>query len=241
MRLSNLPIQLNNAELELDALLAPHGSRQPETLSHALDVCRHCRIIAIAELMLSGRAERFHRLLIQSATHYLAFLQQPGRRLSGRIEPLCDAIVSGEMELAQSLARTWGTDWAADEEYEEDHLHAMLLTRHLAGVPIDRDESLLLARFRGLESDRPEPRIGLWSGLLTQDVAAFESSLEDMLAQYERNQSRAVRGGQLSEAEQLTTARLNIEGLAFIYLGRRRGFTLQADYLLAPSLAQAAP
>lgn len=237
--MSQLVIHSTNAEVELEDLLTEVQPPAVQTQAHALAVCRACRVIGVAGLFMTGRTERFQSMLKNSAMHYLAFLQQPLPRLTSLVAPIHDAIVADQLDLARAMSQHLGVGWRADEEYEEDHLHAMLLTQHLAGTPTDTGEVKLLTRFRALTADQSDLRRNLWEALQDDDADAFDAVLEEFVQAYDRDSRRKMARNNLAPDECDTLAKLNIEGLAMLRLGRLRGFTLQSEYLLAPSLAQA--
>lgn len=238
MQQSHLPIHVVNAELELEELLAATGGGEHATQQQVLAVSRACRVVGVGELFMRGKADRFAASLRLSAEHALLALTQGGPWLTSRIAPLLDAVACGALDLARRMAVAWGTAWVSPDEYEEDHLHAMLLTQYLTGVPAEPGPEAMLDRWQGLVADEPDRRAALWAGLLHKDASAFEPALEDFLGHEEQRLLRLSARSALPPDEQLTTARLSVEGLAFIALGRKEGFALQPDYLMAPSLAQ---
>lgn len=238
MQQSHLPIHVANAELELEELLEATGGGVHATQQQVLAVSRACRVVGIGELFMRGAAERFEAALRQSAEHALRALGSGRPWLSSHIEPLLDALACGALDLARRMAAAWGTTWVTPDEYEEDHLHAMMLKHHLASVPAQASSEAMLVRWKSLVSDEPDRRIALWQELLNGDAVTFDPALEEFLGHEERRLLKLASHSALPPDEQLTSARLSVEGLAFIAIARRQGFALQPDYLLAPSLAQ---
>ena len=235
MAASHLDIHLSNAEFELDEMYS-RKTPKTQTQTQALHVCELHRIAAIANLLPTGNPNRFLEHLRKSGLRYRQFLESGAARLTSCIAPIFDSMACADFETALGCALALGSAWQAGREYEEDHVYAMFVGAVLRG-----DEAVAakhLVRFEALSADFADVRCSLCTAYLSTDEPAFDAALERFADAYRKSQQRLMEEDVLSPVEFDTMGRINIEALAWIQLGLRRGFALQSEYLLAPSIAR---
>src|SRR5215467_12024953 len=174
----------------------------------ALNLSERFRTLAILVLLVKGSSDGFHHHLIRSGRcriTYLERLQSMGidgdhHQASGRYQPLLDAIASGELRIAESIAALSPLVWHEQREYEDDYCYAQALHTFLGTQPENRLPALF-ERFAGSLEAEPDPRLAVCEALAERDSDAFASAFTDLLEQRSVAIAEEKRRGRLEEPQ----------------------------------------
>lgn len=239
MPASDLGIYLSNAQLELQEQL-PSVVARKASLADTLNACRNCRLVAIAYLLLTGRAREFHHNLYKSGRAFLHFLryEEDDKKCTSRAGPFFDAIASGDLDCAKAIALASRITWNPQEEYEEDFFYIAFLVSYFF-LPDGKNRSKSFFQpYVKLAQAQPDIRADICIAFTEKDSAKFEASLELFLSDHQARHQRLQLAGAIPPEEMATEAKISVEGLALIRLAEMSGFSLQAEYLLAPSICR---
>ncbi|HKE46331.1 MAG TPA: Imm49 family immunity protein [Steroidobacteraceae bacterium] len=204
------------------------------------------RALAIIVLLTTGNSDAFFHGLIRSAMlrhRFLARAQQEGMTdhhhfVSGRYEPLLDAIAASADALARSIAALAPSEMRPGHEYEDDYCYAQILKRLINDEPGQQEYLALLDRMGpAMDAERPA-RLPVCRALALQDQSAFDESFEGLLSQRASEITADIEGGQVDEAPTVALRQVYVEGLALLKLAERRGLRTLAEYRYCPSSAR---
>ena len=182
------------------------------------------------------RAARARRLYLRRLAD--ANIDRAHHRVSGRYEPLLDAIAASDMTLVGEIERLSPADFRPPDEYEDDYCYAQLLQRLCRDRVPEADLELLLERFdRYLDGDI-NPRLPVCRALVERNEDRFAEAFDELLATFGKTIQRNVDRGQLEDVHVLAQRQVSIEGLAILRLADRRGIPTEREYLYCPSLAR---
>lgn len=214
----------------------------------SMELAGKLRALAIITLLVKGDIDRFYYTLIRSGNVREIYLQrlsengieQDHHRVSGRYEPLLDAIAAGDLALARRIVDISPADWQKGHEYEDDYCYAQILHRLIQETPPEQEILPLLEQFEAYLEGESSARLDLCRGLVDQNQNAFDEAFDDLLSEQEANISADKQRGQLEEASVIAQRHVFIEGLAILRLAEMRGLTTQTEYRYCPSLARVA-
>jgi len=225
------------------------GSCEVHELGRAsVELCGKLRALAIMGLLTTGDPQKFLHNLVRSGRvreTYLHRLKQAGRTedhhlASGRVDPLLDAIASGDHELAHRIAWASPRNFEPKREYEDDFCFAQVLHRLVHGVQAASVYQPFLERFEAALQGQDSPRLEVLRALITRDQAGFDRAFEQ-LVQARQDGIDADKARCQHETPQVVAERLVfIEGLALLRLAGDVGLKTQREYLFCPANARVA-
>lgn len=212
----------------------------------SLQLSSKFRAIAIMLLLAKVDVDRFNHNLIRSARARLSYLErlhehkviEDHHQVSGRIDPVLDAIVAREFKLVEKIFQLLPSTWQPPREYEDDFCYAQLIAELVKPSPVKQRVEALLEQYEQYLAGDACPRLDLCRALYEGDQLAFDGSFESLLAQRELAIEADKARGQLEEPEVLALRAIYIEGLAMLRLAEARGLTIQHEYLFCPSIAR---
>lgn len=226
------------AALDENILLLASLMDGTATAHHADLVCKNYRLAAIGKLFLTGRRQPFQRRLHQSAgawAHYLSTAPSTTKRNS-RSAPFLDALATGAMPLAHTIAERSSRTWAQGEEYEEDFLfHEFLMQLACFNAPTARCNALL-DRYALCLNDTEDVRLDVCRSLLHAEAKKFDAALRRLLVERETRLDRIARNRSIPTLELSTVWHLSVEGLALVQVARRHNLAVADDLLHVPAL-----
>ncbi|RYZ17688.1 MAG: hypothetical protein EOO70_01205 [Myxococcaceae bacterium] len=239
----------NSAFCLREALGAIEHQAPSEVTGHAyFDAAWRYRRMAVCELLLEGRQDRFAGFLYKSALlqqhlQHLASTRQGIQvaHLSCSLSEVpVNALVVGCLEHAEATARGMLDRHVPDVEYEDDFLLFRIMGALLlkARGAQDADLPRLLKRWSTVLQNEEGPYLDVCRALSSQDEPgfsqAFESLVEDRVRQCER-----VRRERGAEGEPyLSEAFVFMKGLALLRLAELLGMRTLAEYPLIPRFAR---
>ncbi|MBS1816324.1 MAG: immunity 49 family protein [Acidobacteria bacterium] len=221
------------------------GSPIEQVGSLSLEVSSKLRTLAILALLGKGstdgfvhsctRAARVRRMYLSRLT--AAGIEHTHHRVSGRYEPLLDAIAAGDLPLVSDIEALSPGDFRPPHEYEDDYCYAQILFR-LCRETVPEDEfPPLLARFEAFAADA-NPRLAVCQALVERSERGFDEAFDVFLTDVEVRIQKKIANGQLEDVYVLAQRHVSIEGLALLRLATMRGIRTEAEYLFCPSLAR---
>jgi hypothetical protein len=212
----------------------------------SLEVSYKLRTLAILALLGKASTDGFVHSCTRAARARRLYLRRLARagvdrahhRVSGRYEPLLDAVAAGDMRLVGEIAQLSPADFRPPDEYEDDYCYAQIVQR-LCDDPVPELElEPLLERFeRYLDGDE-NPRLAVCTALVRKHSAAFAEAFDAYLADFEERIKKNIAKGQLEDVHVLAQRHVSVEGLAMLRLAERRGVRTAREYSYCPSLAR---
>jgi len=209
-------------------------------LRDMLEFCRHCRIKGIASLLLTGASEGFVRELSNSGHAFLHHLTRTGDegKATSRGMPFFDALAALDLECARNIARTSRMTWNPDREYEDDFLYVhFLMKRFFLDAPQTECDTVL-TRWVGLLAGEADVKLELCESLSSGEGEDFHDALCRWLADEADRYTELMNSDAISPEVAATEGCVSVEGLALLRLAESKGFKLEEDYLMIPSLAR---
>jgi hypothetical protein len=205
------------------------------------------RRLAICEMLLEARTDRFYAYLHKSALARLHFLQQvtaghaalPITTCASFNSSFIDGVVAGQFSLALELARLTPDRHQPSCEYEEDFLlHRFLhkLTLNLQGGEA-HELAGLLERWEVVIEGNADPYLDICRALLARDAERFDPALLEAIAE-RRREFEARRSDLRPDDVRLTEGVLFMNGLALLRLAELSGMLTQREYPTIPRLAR---
>ena len=219
----------------------------PEELgSLGLKLSRRFRSLGIIVLLAKADSDRFYHNLMRSGRVRLTYLQrlhdagvnQAHHRVSGRIDPLLDAIASGDLELARRIAALLPGGIYEGHEYEDDYCYAQVLHRMIQETPALEQCPPFLERFEAYLEGEPNARLPICEALVAEDQDAFDEAFEAFLDEWEEKIAAAKERGQMEDPEIVAQRLVSVEGLAILRLAERSSLRTASEYRFCPSLAR---
>jgi hypothetical protein len=212
---------------------------QLSTCFQALGICHLLEFADTGEfrenLVRSGHSRRY--FLRKSREQGNLFDRHLGL---SRTEAFLDAIASGQLSLAQDIARLSVTAWDADAEYEDDFCYYFFLQSLVAAAEEFPHGTLAatLVRFeRALEGQR-SARLEVCRALLSGDGGKFLEHFGELVrATRDSNENKRQA---LESHEFLLWPRsfVSIEGLSLLRIAELRGIRTTDEWPLCPPLAR---
>lgn len=205
------------------------------------------RRLAICELLIEARSDRFAAFLGKSAQtrrHFLRLVAQgqsadPEFICASRNFPFVDALAAGQLELAVELARLSPDRYAQGSEHEDDFLLHRFLQRFTLSL-CAREAfgfSSMLQRWQQVIGWTFDPYMRACQALLDKDVAELNEGLRD--AASERNKSFEEEKKQpVPQDKRLTEGFIFMNGLAFLRLAELQNMPVQREYPTIPKFAR---
>jgi len=206
------------------------------------------RMIAISYLLTQVDMRAFQQHLRQSAETRQRLLLLPGRhqtppgrfQSTGNVDPLFDAIVAGEEELALEMAHQSPETWQEGYEFEDDFYYGRFLHLLLQGGVDSIPARAVLAQWRNAFGQDDPPRLQICEALVSLDDARFEGGFQALLqlreAQFRAKEKESVF---LRDPDRYWTERvICIEGLALIRLATRFGISPPPEYPCVPAIVR---
>lgn len=237
-----LPVIRSNAEFDVSDMTAGvQGGKI--NLRQMLAYCQAHRIAGIATLFLEANADGLFAHLNMSGWAFVHFLKTTGdaNKATGFALPLFDAIASADWTCAQNIAAHSRTTWNAQEEYEDDFLHARFLMMNFFSNVAPEESQRVLARYETVLAGGQDIRLLMDRALLAKDGAMFSEAFEEFLANEQTRYASLLRKDAIAQEIAVTEAKLSVEGLALARLAEKVGFVLQKNYALLPSLVRKPP
>jgi hypothetical protein len=234
--LSHLPLAAKHAFLELERLL-PSLEDGSAGQDRVLYFCTCCRRLAASSLFLTGLPDGFVGALAKSGRAFQAFLERTNdaAKLTSKSAPLLDALAAADWSAARSIAAASRTTWNEGAEYPEDfHRYRVLM----ALVAADADLGSRLEAWADVHDG--DPRLALCTALANREQADFDEALAGLVTAEEESSTARFLADKLDPDTAVTTARVSVEGVAFVRLAVRLGLSAPADLPLVPSNAFAA-
>jgi hypothetical protein len=212
----------------------------------SLEVSRKLRTLAIVTLLVKAETDFFYHDLIRSGLAretYLRRVDDAGRlddyhRVSGRYDPLLDAVAAGDIALARRVAALSPVEFAAGREYEDDFCWAQLLHRLCDPAVTNDDLVPIMTRFDAWLDGRPSTRLAVARSLGARDQAGFDDAFEALLAERDVAIEEDKARGRLEEPHVVAARHVYVEGLALLRLAGMRGLVTAAEYRSCPALAR---
>jgi hypothetical protein len=204
------------------------------------------RVLAIAHLLVRGEPDSYYHNLIRSGRARLTYLQKlaaAGRRddhhqVSGRFDPLLDAIAAGDLSLAREIAALSPEEWCEGREYEDDYCYARFLHEVLQPEPSAARMRAALERWERWLETASSPRFEVARALEDAGQEPFDEAFDWLLdARAEELEANRERG-QLETPEVEAERRIFVEGLAILRLAELRGLATEKEYRFCPALAR---
>jgi hypothetical protein len=240
----------SNSAFCLREALALIEQQAPEEVSGRayFDAAWRYRRMAVCELLLEGRQDRFFGFLCKSALlqqhlQQLASVRQGIQAVhlsSSLSEVPVNALVSGCLELAETTARGMPGRHVPDVEYEDDFLFyrssGALLLQVRGGQDVDLQR--LLERWSTVLQGGEDLYLDVCRALATRDESNFSRAFEALVEERVR-QCEHFRRQKGAEGEQyLSEAFVFMKGLALLRLAELLGMRTQAEYPLIPRFAR---
>jgi hypothetical protein len=182
------------------------------------------------------RAARARRLYLRRLAE--AAIEHSHHRVSGRYEPLLDAVAAGDMPLVADIERLTPADFRPPDEYEDDYCYAQIVQRLCRETVPEEELPPLLERFRRYLDGDDNPRLPVCEALVARDERQFAEAFDDFLTGFEARIQKDIARGQLEDVHVLAQRHVSVEGLAILRLATRRGIPTEREYLYCPSLAR---
>ncbi|WNG57647.1 hypothetical protein F0U59_24965 [Archangium gephyra] len=245
-------LRSNSAFLLKEALTFIERKAPEEATGYAyFDAAWRYRRMAICELLLEGRSDRFFALLCKSA-QIQQHLQRLARERTG-VEPihLCasmsqmpvNALVSGFLDLAEAMAQCMPEHPLSGVEYEDDFLfyrfQGVLLLRIRGATELALPP--LLDRWTEVVSGGEDPYLDVCRALAAQDGVVFGQAF-DALVEHRLEQCARIRRTSGPDDEQyLAEAFVFMKGLALLRLADLLGMKTRSEYPLIPRFIRFPP
>jgi hypothetical protein len=233
-----LPLVEKTSGLYIEEML-PSALSRKLTHSQVAGFCTLFRRIGIARLFMTGLPEELFGELSRSGRALLYFLEgaSDDAKVTSKSQPFFDAVACGDAEAAQAIARQSRSTWNTGREYEDDFLYVhFLMSRFLEA---DRTaQTALLDRWAQVLQGGEDLRLPLCRALLAPDQRLFDSSLEVLVNDRERDNQRRIRNEELHPDDAPTTAKLWVELLALLRFADQAGLLTPEHLSLAPSVAR---
>nr|WP_225937322.1 Imm49 family immunity protein [Myxococcus sp. RHSTA-1-4] len=196
--------------------------------------------MGIGHLFLTGLPDGFFGELSRSARAFLAFLQRKDdtARVTSQSEPFFDAVVCGDAEAEQGIARHSRASWHEGEEYEDDFLYFRFLMERFTLQSAGAACEALLERHAAVLGDRGDPRLDVCRALLAGDAGLFEEGFDRFLDARTLMMRKKLEAERVHPDDASTTAHLSVEVLALLCFAERAGLTPDAHLSLAPSVVR---
>jgi hypothetical protein len=212
----------------------------------SMDLSAKFRALGIMVLLTQGESDLFYHHLIRSASARELYLRRlrderiadDHHRVSGRYEPLLDAIASGERTLGAKIVELSPTEFQEGREYEDDYCYAQILHRFVQQPPADAELPPLLDRFETYLAGEPNARFEVCRALAARDQEAFDEAFEGLLMEHEERIEKDKERGQLEEPQVAAERQVFVEGLALHRIAEDRGLTTQPEYRFCPSMGR---
>lgn len=213
------------------------------------DAAWRYRRMAVCELLLEGRQDRFFGFLCKSALVQQHLQQLAAARQGIQVVHLgaslsevpVTALVSGCLELAEATTRGMPGRHVPDVEYEDDFLFYRSLGALLLQARGGQDLDLLprlLERWSTVLQGGEDLYLDVCRALATRDEAGFSRAFEALVEERAR-QCEGFRREKGAEGEQyLSEAFVFMKGLALLRLAELLGMRTQAEYPLLPRFAR---
>jgi hypothetical protein len=242
----------NSAFLLREALdLVERRSSEEATGYAYFDAAWRYRRMAICELLLEGRRDRFFGLLYKSAQLQLHVQQLAMER--GGIEPihLCasmtqmpvNALVTGCLEMAEATARSMPEGPLVGVEYEDDFLFYRCLgalLMHFRGATSVALQPLL-ARWAEVLAGGDDPYLDVCHALAERNEAGFTHSFDTLVERRVEQCAQVRRTAGANDEQYLSEAFVFMKGLALLRLAELLGLKTRAEYPLIPRFARLPP
>jgi immunity protein 49 of polymorphic toxin system len=184
------------------------------------------------------RAARVRRLYLRRLAD--AGIDRVHHRVSGRYEPLLDAVAADDMSLVRDIERLSPSEFRPPDEYEDDYCYAQIVQRLCRDTVPEAELPPLVARFAHYLDGDLNPRLPVCEALVERNEEKFAAAFEDFLADFEQRVQKNIGRGQLEDVHVLAQRHVSVEGLALLRLAGRRGIRTDREYLFCPSLARGA-
>lgn len=242
----------DNSAFLLREALGLVARRAPEEISGYayFDAAWRYRRLAICELLLEGRQDRFFGLLCKSA-QLQRHLQQLASERAG-IEPihLCasmtqtpvNALVTGCLELAEATARGMPDAPLSGIEYEDDFLFyrflGVLLLR-LRGTDLTLEP--VLSQWTKVLAGGEEPYLDVCRTLAVRDEDGFARTFDTLVERRVEQRAQIRRSSGADDEQYLAEGFIFMKGLALLRLADLLGLKTRAEYPLIPRYARLPP
>lgn len=212
----------------------------------SLELSSKFRALGIMALVAKADSDLFYHNLIRSGIAretYLTRLNKEGidedhHSVSGRYEPLLDAVAAGNLDLARRIVNLSSIEWHKGHEYEDDYCYAQTLHRLVRVTPPEQEISPLLDRFEAYLEGEPSARLYVCKALVDRDQDAFDEAFDALLKEQEAKIAADKARCQMEDTIVIAQRQVFVEGLAILRLAEGRGLTTQSDYRYCPSLAR---
>ena len=125
--------------------------------------------------------------------------------------------------------------WNAAEEYEDDFLYVLLVTKILTFAEQNDEARALVERYEEVLEGARDVRLDLCRALLDRDGPAFDERLQAFLAAYEASYREGMEQEYIIEEQWATEGQLCVEGLALLRLSDLLGLPTRRSYPYIPS------
>lgn len=203
-----------------------------------LDYCTLARRVGVGLYLSSGVPDEMFEYLRKSGGAWLDHTSRRDAqdRVSGRFEPVLDAIAGGSMETVRSL-RDLRTPYLPDLEYEEDHLYTKLLQELATGTGMNEQVEADLARYEELDDE--DPRGAACRALFEGDSSALEGAVAALDADARERLEEQIAKAQVDPDHRTTTGKISVELIAWARLAEGRGMAWPVRSPLCPPTARA--
>ncbi len=217
-----------------------------DTWSDVLELESAFAALGITVLLEDLDVARFRRHLCQAAQARCFFLERANRapetilgEAISRSEAVLAALAAGSWTLARRIESLSRADWFPDAEYEEDFaftaaVHALVEAHGRVDAAV---LTPVLERIAAAVDGAEYARLAVLESLVSGDPGAFERALEDRIEERRATFDIAYPEGRsrIFDAHRCVF----VEGLALIELARVRGYDLEPEHALCPSMGRA--
>lgn len=231
-----LPVIADNAELCVQEGVPLLAARSLDLRGIEV-LCSGFRRRGICALFRGSIPEVLHADLQRSGAAFAFFLEgfEDGSKVTSRAAPLFDALAAGDIGGARVIASRTRTTWNAAEEYEDDFLYVLLVTKLLAPAGQEGEARALMERYEEVLQGATDVRLDLCRALLDRDGPAFDEGLQAFLAAYEARYREGMEQEYIIEEQWATEGQLCVEGLALLRLSDLLGLLTRRSYPYIPS------
>jgi len=178
--------------------------------------------------------------LSKSAHAFAFYLQGPLTKdvCLSQCEPYFDALACGDLSAQQTIRTRAPSAWNKDYEYEDDFLYLRFVLYASESPQPDKIGEDILKRFEAVLDGQSDARFDLCKALHERDADAFNPHLFQWLKKQSADNDGLIEADNIDPDHAVTTARLSVEGLAWLKLAEQRGLPVHDEYPLIPSLAR---
>lgn len=222
------------------------GAGDEELERDVRDLCDDFIVMAVASLLIDGKADVFFLNLCRCGENWRRYLQYLTRVNSieaplESINPLTAAIVAGRWDLAKGIANLWRSAAKAEMDYEDEYVFKKLtLECVISDYEISPEISRLLDKLESLDQGEFAARIAVIRALIDGDELTFQDTFEEAVLDYDMKIGAQANMLTVDPRKLAPRRFVWLEGLSYLRVAEAKGLLNDNQYAFCPPLARTA-